>query len=143
MLFRRLEPSGAESAVFSGRMANYVGAVVGDPEGNHQDGIREWYQHVRYPEVYEKDKSEVEILRCSTSWLDESTTASFSEIVSSMDFLFPAVSKRKLVTLLVSANLRQPESVPLAEKEAYAEKCIKMCGLVSAVPPSHLSPPAP
>ncbi|PBL04307.1 hypothetical protein ARMGADRAFT_912580 [Armillaria gallica] len=32
-------------------------------------------------------------------------------------------------TSLVSTNLRQPESVPLAEKEAYVEKCIKMCGL--------------
>ncbi|KAK0192729.1 pleiotropic drug resistance ABC transporter [Armillaria mellea] len=31
--------------------------------------------------------------------------------------------------LLVSANLRQPASVSSAEKEAYVEKCIKMCGL--------------
>ncbi|KAK0203605.1 pleiotropic drug resistance ABC transporter [Desarmillaria ectypa] len=31
--------------------------------------------------------------------------------------------------LLVSANLRQPASVPLAEKEAYVERCIKLCGL--------------
>ncbi|EPS96974.1 hypothetical protein FOMPIDRAFT_1025183 [Fomitopsis schrenkii] len=31
--------------------------------------------------------------------------------------------------LLFSAKLRQPASVPLAEKEAYVEECIKMCGL--------------
>ncbi|KIJ60833.1 hypothetical protein HYDPIDRAFT_43039 [Hydnomerulius pinastri MD-312] len=31
--------------------------------------------------------------------------------------------------LLFSANLRQPQSVPVAEKEAYAEKCLEMCGL--------------
>ncbi|KAK7683570.1 hypothetical protein QCA50_013408 [Cerrena zonata] len=31
--------------------------------------------------------------------------------------------------LLFSAKLRQPTSVPLAEKEAYVEKCLKMCGL--------------
>ncbi|KDR70391.1 hypothetical protein GALMADRAFT_254847 [Galerina marginata CBS 339.88] len=32
--------------------------------------------------------------------------------------------------LLFSAKLRQPPSVPLAEKEAYVEKCLEMCGLV-------------
>ncbi|KAF5387203.1 hypothetical protein D9757_006886 [Collybiopsis confluens] len=31
--------------------------------------------------------------------------------------------------LLLSAKLRQPASVPLAEKEAYVETCLKMCGL--------------
>lgn len=31
--------------------------------------------------------------------------------------------------LLFSAKLRQPQSVPLAEKEAYVEECLQMCGL--------------
>ncbi|GBE83477.1 pleiotropic drug resistance ABC transporter [Sparassis latifolia] len=31
--------------------------------------------------------------------------------------------------LLFSAKMRQPASVSLAEKEAYVEKCMKMCGL--------------
>ncbi|KZT01955.1 pleiotropic drug resistance ABC transporter [Laetiporus sulphureus 93-53] len=31
--------------------------------------------------------------------------------------------------LLFSAKLRQPQSVPLAEKEAYVDKCLQMCGL--------------
>ncbi|EJD42304.1 pleiotropic drug resistance ABC transporter [Auricularia subglabra TFB-10046 SS5] len=31
--------------------------------------------------------------------------------------------------LVFSAKLRQPPDVPLAEKVAYAEKCLKMCGL--------------
>ncbi|KAG2126806.1 ABC-2 type transporter-domain-containing protein [Suillus clintonianus] len=31
--------------------------------------------------------------------------------------------------LLFSANLRQPQLVPLAEKEAYVDKCLQMCGL--------------
>ncbi|KAE9393362.1 hypothetical protein BT96DRAFT_924054 [Gymnopus androsaceus JB14] len=31
--------------------------------------------------------------------------------------------------LLLSAKLRQPASVPLAEKEAYVDTCLKMCGL--------------
>ncbi|KAJ8508468.1 hypothetical protein ONZ45_g9277 [Pleurotus djamor] len=31
--------------------------------------------------------------------------------------------------LLFSARLRQPDTVPLAEKEAYVETCLKMCGL--------------
>ncbi|KZT04452.1 pleiotropic drug resistance ABC transporter [Laetiporus sulphureus 93-53] len=31
--------------------------------------------------------------------------------------------------LLFSARLRQPASVPMAEKEAYVDKCLKMCGL--------------
>ncbi|THU82570.1 hypothetical protein K435DRAFT_446226 [Dendrothele bispora CBS 962.96] len=31
--------------------------------------------------------------------------------------------------LLFSAKLRQPMSVPIAEKEAYVDKCLEMCGL--------------
>lgn len=31
--------------------------------------------------------------------------------------------------LQFSARLRQPSSVPMAEKDAYVEKCLKMCGL--------------
>ncbi|KAI0703005.1 pleiotropic drug resistance ABC transporter [Cytidiella melzeri] len=31
--------------------------------------------------------------------------------------------------LLFSAKMRQPPSVPLAEKEEYVEKCLEMCGL--------------
>ncbi|KAK7465001.1 ATP-binding cassette transporter snq2 [Stygiomarasmius scandens] len=31
--------------------------------------------------------------------------------------------------LLFSAKLRQPISVPMAEKEAYVDKCLEMCGL--------------
>ncbi|KAG5716666.1 Brefeldin A resistance protein [Termitomyces sp. T112] len=31
--------------------------------------------------------------------------------------------------LRFSASLRQPASVPMAEKEAYVEECLKMCGL--------------
>ncbi|KAF9045201.1 hypothetical protein BJ165DRAFT_1309781, partial [Panaeolus papilionaceus] len=31
--------------------------------------------------------------------------------------------------LRFSARLRQPSSVPISEKDAYAEKCLKMCGL--------------
>ncbi|KAG0695928.1 P-loop containing nucleoside triphosphate hydrolase protein [Suillus ampliporus] len=31
--------------------------------------------------------------------------------------------------LLFSANLRQPQSVPLAEKETYVDTCLRMCGL--------------
>ncbi|KAK7045764.1 ATP-binding cassette transporter snq2 [Paramarasmius palmivorus] len=31
--------------------------------------------------------------------------------------------------LMFSAKLRQPYSVPIAEKEAYVEKCLKLCGL--------------
>ncbi|KAF7798180.1 hypothetical protein EIP86_009397 [Pleurotus ostreatoroseus] len=33
--------------------------------------------------------------------------------------------------LLFSAKMRQPQSVPLSEKEAYVEKCLDMCGLAS------------
>ncbi|KAF8839710.1 hypothetical protein BDN67DRAFT_858610, partial [Paxillus ammoniavirescens] len=31
--------------------------------------------------------------------------------------------------LLFSAKPRQPESVPMVGKEAYVDKCLKMCGL--------------
>ncbi|KAJ3535372.1 hypothetical protein NM688_g6988 [Phlebia brevispora] len=33
--------------------------------------------------------------------------------------------------LLFSAKMRQPQSVPLAEKESYVEKCLDMCGLTA------------
>ncbi|RDB26892.1 Brefeldin A resistance protein [Hypsizygus marmoreus] len=44
-----------------------------------------------------------------------------------MDTHLPTATVRE--ALLFSAKLRQPTSVPLAEKEAYVEKCLKMCGL--------------
>ncbi|KAF9242291.1 ABC-2 type transporter-domain-containing protein [Melanogaster broomeanus] len=44
-----------------------------------------------------------------------------------MDTHIPESTVRE--ALLFSANLRQPESVPMAEKEAYVDKCLKMCGL--------------
>lgn len=44
-----------------------------------------------------------------------------------MDTHMPECTVRE--ALLFSAKLRQPVSVPLAEKEAYVEKCLKMCGL--------------
>ncbi|KAG5651019.1 hypothetical protein H0H81_010207 [Sphagnurus paluster] len=44
-----------------------------------------------------------------------------------MDTHMPTATVRE--ALLFSANLRQPPSVPLAEKQAYVEKCLKMCGL--------------
>ena len=44
-----------------------------------------------------------------------------------MDTHLPETTVRE--ALLFSAKLRQPESVPLAEKEAYVETCLKMCGL--------------
>ncbi|KAI0074336.1 pleiotropic drug resistance ABC transporter [Panus rudis PR-1116 ss-1] len=44
-----------------------------------------------------------------------------------MDTHLPTATVRE--ALLFSAKLRQPPSVPLAEKEAYVEKCLKMCGL--------------
>ncbi|KAJ3538407.1 hypothetical protein NM688_g6524 [Phlebia brevispora] len=34
-------------------------------------------------------------------------------------------------SLLFSARLRQPKSVPDSEKEAYVEKCLEMCGLTA------------
>jgi len=44
-----------------------------------------------------------------------------------MDTHVPFATVRE--ALLFSAKLRQPASVSLAEKEAYVEKCLKMCGL--------------
>ncbi|KAH9484099.1 Brefeldin A resistance protein [Psilocybe cubensis] len=44
-----------------------------------------------------------------------------------MDTHMPLQTVRE--ALLFSAKLRQPTSVPLAEKEAYVEKCLTMCGL--------------
>ncbi|OBZ73443.1 Brefeldin A resistance protein [Grifola frondosa] len=44
-----------------------------------------------------------------------------------MDVHLPAASVRE--ALLFSAKLRQPRSVSAAEREAYVELCLKMCGL--------------
>ncbi|TFK38227.1 pleiotropic drug resistance ABC transporter [Crucibulum laeve] len=44
-----------------------------------------------------------------------------------MDTHVPTDTVRE--ALLFSARMRQPTSVPLAEKEAYVETCLKMCGL--------------
>ena len=44
-----------------------------------------------------------------------------------MDTHEPASSVREAI--LFSAVLRQPQDVPMAEKEAYVEKCLSMCGL--------------
>jgi ATP-binding cassette subfamily G (WHITE) protein 2 (SNQ2) len=44
-----------------------------------------------------------------------------------MDTHVPSTTVRE--ALLFSAKLRQPPSVPLYEKEAYVEKCLKMVGL--------------
>ncbi|KAG1857398.1 ABC-2 type transporter-domain-containing protein [Suillus subalutaceus] len=44
-----------------------------------------------------------------------------------LDTHLPEATVRE--ALLFSANLRQPQSVPLSEKEAYVDKCIQMCGL--------------
>ncbi|KAF8329222.1 pleiotropic drug resistance ABC transporter [Amanita rubescens] len=44
-----------------------------------------------------------------------------------MDTHVPTATVRE--ALLFSAQLRQPASVPLEEKEAYVELCLKMCGL--------------
>ncbi|KAG6860184.1 hypothetical protein C0995_014729 [Termitomyces sp. Mi166 len=44
-----------------------------------------------------------------------------------MDTHLPTATVRE--ALLFSAQLRQPPEVPLEEKKAYAEKCLKMCGL--------------
>ncbi|KAF9242313.1 ABC-2 type transporter-domain-containing protein [Melanogaster broomeanus] len=44
-----------------------------------------------------------------------------------MDTHVPESTVRE--ALLFSAKLRQPESVPMAEKEAYVDKCLRMCGL--------------
>ncbi|KAJ6520879.1 pleiotropic drug resistance ABC transporter [Mycena vulgaris] len=47
--------------------------------------------------------------------------------VQQMDTHVPTDTVRE--ALLFSAKLRQPASVPLAEKVAYVETCLKMCGL--------------
>ncbi|KAI0943006.1 hypothetical protein AcW1_002753 [Taiwanofungus camphoratus] len=47
--------------------------------------------------------------------------------VQQMDTHLPQATVRE--ALFFSAKLRQPASVPIAEKEAYVEKCLKMCGL--------------
>ncbi|KAG2067263.1 hypothetical protein BDR04DRAFT_1105294 [Suillus decipiens] len=44
-----------------------------------------------------------------------------------LDTHLPEATVREAV--LFSANLRQPQSVPFAEKEAYVDKCLQMCGL--------------
>lgn len=44
-----------------------------------------------------------------------------------MDTHLPTATVRE--ALLFSAKMRQPASVPLAEKEAYVETCLRMCGL--------------
>lgn len=44
-----------------------------------------------------------------------------------LDTHLPEATVRE--ALLFSANLRQPQSVPFAEKEAYVDKCLQMCGL--------------
>ncbi|KAG2118374.1 ABC-2 type transporter-domain-containing protein [Suillus clintonianus] len=44
-----------------------------------------------------------------------------------LDTHLPEATVRE--ALLFSANLRQSQSVPRAEKEAYVDKCLQMCGL--------------
>ena len=44
-----------------------------------------------------------------------------------MDTHLPTATVRE--ALLFSAKLRQPASVPIEEKEAWVDKCLKMCGL--------------
>ncbi|EEB98333.1 hypothetical protein MPER_02180, partial [Moniliophthora perniciosa FA553] len=44
-----------------------------------------------------------------------------------MDTHVPSATVRE--ALLFSAKLRQPHSVPLSEKEAYVDKCLRLCGL--------------
>ncbi|KAF9484261.1 pleiotropic drug resistance ABC transporter [Pholiota conissans] len=44
-----------------------------------------------------------------------------------MDTHVPLATVRE--ALIFSARLRQPPSVPTSEKDAYAEKCLKICGL--------------
>ncbi|KAI0767296.1 pleiotropic drug resistance ABC transporter [Fomes fomentarius] len=46
-----------------------------------------------------------------------------------VDTHLPTATVRE--ALLFSANLRQPQSVPLEEKKAYIEKVLKMCGLAA------------
>ncbi|KAI0930785.1 hypothetical protein AcV7_004877 [Taiwanofungus camphoratus] len=47
--------------------------------------------------------------------------------VQQMDTHLPSATVRE--ALLFSAKLRQPASVPTAEKEAYVDQCLKLCGL--------------
>ncbi|KZT65216.1 hypothetical protein DAEQUDRAFT_716908 [Daedalea quercina L-15889] len=47
--------------------------------------------------------------------------------VQQMDTHLPTATVRE--ALLFSAKLRQPASVPIAEKEAWVDKCLEMCGL--------------
>lgn len=47
--------------------------------------------------------------------------------VQQMDTHLPTATVRE--ALLFSAKMRQPASVPISEKEAYVEECLKMCGL--------------
>ncbi|EGO00657.1 hypothetical protein SERLA73DRAFT_105009 [Serpula lacrymans var. lacrymans S7.3] len=47
--------------------------------------------------------------------------------VQQMDTHLPQTTVRE--ALMFSATLRQPQSVPVAEKEAYVETCLEMCGL--------------
>ncbi|KAI0728228.1 pleiotropic drug resistance ABC transporter [Fomitopsis betulina] len=47
--------------------------------------------------------------------------------VQQMDTHLPTATVRE--ALLFSAKLRQPASVPIEEKEAWVDKCLKMCGL--------------
>ena len=47
--------------------------------------------------------------------------------VQQMDSLVPTTTVRE--ALLFPSKLRQPSSVPLAEKEAYLKTCLQLCGL--------------
>lgn len=50
-----------------------------------------------------------------------------SGYVQQMDTHLPSATVRE--ALLFSAQLRQPASVSIEEKEAYVDKCLQMCGL--------------
>ncbi|KAH9941401.1 pleiotropic drug resistance ABC transporter [Amylocystis lapponica] len=47
--------------------------------------------------------------------------------VQQMDTHLPSATVRE--ALLFSAKMRQPQSVPIEEKEAYVDMCLKLCGL--------------
>ncbi|KAH9927376.1 pleiotropic drug resistance ABC transporter [Amylocystis lapponica] len=47
--------------------------------------------------------------------------------VQQMDTHLPTTTVRE--ALLFSAKMRQPQSVPIEEKEAYVDMCLKLCGL--------------
>jgi len=51
----------------------------------------------------------------------------FSGYCQQLDTHVPLSTVRE--ALLFSAKLRQPSTVPLAEKEAYVDQCLRMCGL--------------